>query len=184
MRITVDCAQLTRAWARMPIDQPFQITYGLIDLCAGKKAKEVSSLQKISALKLSLSNIPPASHVIIEKQPTTIGSNAKNSDATMIANLIAYHYIDHNVQFISPQLKSSIYFINNQATFAGGPTIGKSLVVKKDYRERKAQSVANFQYYLSVFKVQADLPKKQDDIADAFMNAMAYIKKNNKEFIV
>lgn len=104
---------------------------------------------------------------LIERQPGKLGKYG-NNDALIVSHQVEYHCgsIGYQPIFMSPKLKNNIIF---------HPSCARNI---KDYKQRKAQSVANFNWFCDKIgiKINKRLPKKLDDIADAFIQIFAWFK--------
>jgi hypothetical protein len=153
------------------------ISADVIDLLNGKKIKDTTEIQRTIMLYNWLKDSPVSTdkiqveYVIIEHQPYT------NLKSTVVSSQLAFYYANHNPVFVSPKLKNNICL---------GPNMefDKYLISRKkeaSYVARKKHSKDNFLYFIKVrnlHHVIANIPKPYyDDIADSFMQILAYLRK-------
>lgn len=115
--------------------------------------------------------------VCIEYQPVF------NDKSKTIYNQLIYEYSYdplYEIQIMSPALKNQIYFNKN--------LVHKEFIKKYNsgYRANKIHSKENFLYVLKIFnmleKIKKIKTKNLDDIADTFLQGIAYLKFNAKLF--
>jgi hypothetical protein len=155
---------------------------GVVDLVPEKKAIETSKVEITKAVREVLDtrelNVDPMdTFVVIECQPNKLKLNKVNTQSVQVSHSIAMYYAKYQFDFIDPKLKNNIALRSDL-------TLAAFLEKYKDnknpkYISRKAQSRANFEYFLDVFNKRDILKgiKKSvyDDQADAFMQILAYI---------
>jgi hypothetical protein len=142
----------------------------LRDILPGRRVKEVDLVERTKLLKKTLDdlNIDDTSlHVLIEDQPGTL--NFKST--TIRDNLLMYH-ADIPITLVNPCHKNKLCF---------GSGLEYEVFLRKyakKYDANKQHSKANFLYIVDVWgwkNVISGVPRDcLDDVADAFMQAMAY----------
>jgi len=112
--------------------------------------------------------------VIIENQPVL-----KNPTMKSIQILLYSYFIEHG--FINPNSKINnihLFSARNKLKLYDGPTI--ECEIKDKYKKRKFLSIEYTKYYLQInpdFKEFFLSHKKQDDLADSFMQGYYYLFK-------
>jgi hypothetical protein len=150
----------------------FSVQVGLINLIGNRNNKDVGDIEIARLLNKELNSLPVASHsyVLVEKQPAKIGPMS-NHAAHAIANQIVYHYIAagcNNVELVSPHLKGTICF--------GDVKLSAGTNDNQKYKARKKYTTDCLKNFIDIFKLDIPLPKKTDDVADATMQALAWLK--------
>lgn len=167
-------------------------SYGVRDILNGKLVSETSEVDRTKALYKFLTE-NSVSHnainkidadgiktkVLIEHQPSKVGFKTNNK-STLIQHQLMFYYVDFEVFTISPKHKNNLSLSpeHTLAVFIGASTGYKN---QKDaaYNARKSHSRESFKYFLEHFDCEFVLKgivkSKQDDIADAFMQTLAYI---------
>jgi hypothetical protein len=109
---------------------------------------------------------------LVEEQPSKVGKKS-NNDALMISHQIAYHYIAagcKRVEFVLPRLKCTLCI--------GDAVLNTTAVTDaQKYRARKKFTVDCFKNFIQIFKLHVELPKKKDDVSDAAMQALAWLRE-------
>lgn len=153
------------------------------DLIPTKKVKDTNIIERTLQLKIHIQNIKeiinkeaPNKHIniYIEYQ-----LNANDKSRTIYNQLIyAFsNYKFYNIIIVKPTLKNQIYLSNN---LKHNKFIQKYNTL---YNANKNHCKENFLYYIKIFNKQKHISniKKQnlDDIADAFLQCIAYNKFYN-----
>lgn len=160
------------------LDRIIQVIHlEVINLTEHLSAKKISIHEKAIALKKALTRfdtfIPEGAsyQVIIEYQ-----MNA-NHMSNAIFNMIAYHYADvAPVHTVYPSLKNTIYLHPKLklSDFMANAT--------NNYLANKNHSKWNFLYFMLLFEYKEKLkyikPSNYDDIADTFMQCLAFVRLN------
>jgi len=144
------------------------IDFDLCDLTRDTASGLTKSIGCITASNLpAILSKRTADIWLIERQPGKLGKY-NNNDALIIGHQIEYHayHAGYEPIFMSPKLKNNIVF---------HPSCGRDI---KDYKQRKQQAVANFKWLIATLgiKINKKLPKKLDDIADAFIQIFAWFR--------
>lgn len=153
----------------------------VIDLFPDFKVKELDILQRSNSLKFHINKINSFISnfnfnkiiVCIEYQPSF------NDKSRVIFNQLIYEYSNNklfDIQIIHPTLKNTIYF---HKQLKHGNFIAK---YNNQYTANKNHTKQNFLYFIKLFHL-SDLikhikKKNIDDIADSFIQAIAYIQYN------
>lgn len=169
---------------------------GVADVLLGKKVNECDEIYRTKCLWNFLNNhahlnIRALDHlpgektqVIIEHQPSKIGSKTNNK-STMVSHQLAFYYVNNDPILVESKLKNTIYLSNDlkyDLFLKFEMDKGKD---KKSsgYVSRKAHSKANFIYLLKTFNCDHILTgiSKQcyDDLADSTMQVLAYLINKN-----
>ncbi len=151
----------------------FTLETGLHNLIGARDIKDVTEIERVKLLAQFLSGIPGADYVLIERQPAMIGAK-NNTVANAIACQIAYHYVAQgtaSVHYVSPALK-------NGMALGGLASLVTTGTNAKKYSMRKKHAVENYKYFNRVFALGGPTTSKLDDIADAVMQALAFIRRH------
>lgn len=157
----------------------------VIDLIKDKKLKDTTLIERskklneyITTLKERINKVIKDENIkkikmIIEKQPKF------NDKSSIIQNQLVYAFCGesiYSIKLICPFYKNMVY-LHKDLTY--GKFIQK---YKKVYTAAKNHTKFNFIYYLTIFDklhLIKDIKKKNhDDIADAFMQVIAFNKIN------
>jgi hypothetical protein len=144
---------------------------GCVDLIGGLAVKNTDNVTRARNLKKFLEDktlkmaLPKDTIVIIEHQPPRLSGKfgSKIPKSTIIEHQLTYFFSDYKIVLVSPKMKTQ-----NEIR---GPT-SKSMT----YVERKRHSVEDFRYIIELFDLKVNMPKKCDDIADAFNQIFSVIK--------
>jgi hypothetical protein len=150
----------------------FTLETGLVNLIGARDIKEVPEIERVQLLAAFLKTIPSADYVLVERQPAMIGPK-NNTVANAIACQITYHYIlagGASVHYMSPMLKNGVS-IADHVLLSGGSSSQK-------YAARKKHAVDNYLAFNKIFALGGPTKGKLDDIADATMQAIAFICKH------
>lgn len=143
----------------------------VLDILPGRKVKEVNPVERLKLLKRALDDFAAdeaaLDKTLIEDQPGAF--NFKS--ATVRDHLMMYHG-DTDLHLVNPHHKNKVYFRDDL-------THDHFVATCRDkYTANKAHTRANFLYFMETFGHSAMLAgiKKEnfDDIADAFMQAVAF----------
>lgn len=169
--IGFDCGNKKLAYTIINIDSDFKIyiQQKRIDLCEGKKLKEVPLLNRIKNLKKLLKNLPFTERcsVFVEQQPPPFYSNPKVRQATSanaeieiaILSLIPDHC---KLYRVNPNLKSSIYICPDRGIY----------VRKKFKGNQKKYSIQNAKNFYKLYNLEYDNSYQADE-ADSLMTIIA-----------
>lgn len=151
------------------------ILMNVYDLGNGKNAKDTSIEDKARALKLVLDEVDKH---LIEPFSTLIEYQMNaNHMSNAIYNMIVYHFASKStIHTIKPTLKNTIH-------------LHKSLklsdflaTASSNYTANKNHCKYNFMYFMGLFglydKIKHIQQKNIDDIADTFMQCLAFHKRN------
>ena len=154
------------------------------DILCGKKVADVDEVERTIALSkfLEASSVSKAAllredtiyhmptHILIEHQPSKVGT-ATNNKSTMIGHQLMFYYVDRSVSLVSPKLKNQIALIEFSTTYGGAST---------PYYARKKHSKDTFLQLMNALGMQyvyANTPMScMDDLADAVLQIFAYCK--------
>jgi len=151
------------------------ILMNVYDLGNGKTAKETSIEDKAKALKIVLDEVDThltgPFETLIEYQ-----MNA-NHMSNAIYNMLVYHYASKSIiHTIKPTLKNTIY-LHKKLKLSDFLASASS-----NYTANKNHCKYNFIYFMGLFehheKIQHIKQKNIDDIADTFMQCLAFHKRN------
>ena len=175
---------------------------GVSDVLEGNRVTDTTEIERTRYLRDYLTNehssIDPDTHVIIEHQPSKIGSKTNNKSTT-VSHQIAFYYIDYHPVFIEPKLKnmivvrqeleySKIYDKEVERIRVRDEKINtkSETLIKKNkdlkYRVNKMHSKANFLYLVTTFDCMHMINHVRasdlDDLADSTMQIFAHLIKN------
>jgi hypothetical protein len=167
MKATADVTEWDIQATNAMLNNVFTVSVGLINLIGTQKIADVDDVHITKLLKIELDKIPPAQYILIEHQPAKIGMKS-NNNALAISRMIGYHYCAGDIRFVSPHLKNNVSI--------GGCVMEQHTTDNKKYRARKVHSVNNFKAFCKMYNITIQMPKKCDDIADAFTQAYAFVK--------
>lgn len=149
-----------------------------IDLTPGEKVGDVDQLRLAEALHATLSDIDKivtdCDVVLIECQP-----NGLNNRSSIICGQLVYHYVNQK----KLGKCSAVYIV--PSTWKNKISLGENLDIKtfkkrnyaSNYTCNKAHSRENFKHWTRVFEYDLKRVKKPlTDIADAFMQALAWVR--------
>lgn len=166
------------------------ITFHSVDVkdVLGKKVEETDEISRTRALyeylstsNISIDNLDAPSplnaagvqtRVLIEHQPTKVGS-ATNNKSTYVSSQLAFYYITKNPVLVSPKLKNKITVCGGMefSVFASG--------VESEYYARKKHMKQSLLYLVKSFRIEhiiKDIPKScLDDLADAIFQIFAHM---------
>lgn len=148
---------------------------GVIDTLQGQPFEKSTEISRTLALKSALDGanfqMTPDTLVLVEKQPPT-----KNTPSTGIMYQLLLYFAAYKLEIISPRKKLQICF---SGELEYGNFVAK---YSRSYEANKAHSKANFLYFLRIFGMEYIISgvkkKNYDDLADAFMQCIAYIRFN------
>ena len=179
-------------------------TCNVVDLMPGKKLAEIKEIDRVKLLKKYLDGLPGINSkeiphdtvVIIETQAGKFGNAGANRASNGVAQQLAMYYADCNINFIDPKMKNKVSItddltldavhlkrIAGQAEKQSG-TKRKLKIIggKPDYDTRKLHSTLNFVEFVKRIGqegVYSHVPKEfYDDLADSFVQILAFIKHN------
>lgn len=149
--------------------------YDNIDLSPGVPIKGVNQLDLAKNLSIQLgilhTQVGDPTHILIECQPIAV-----NSKSAIVCGQLALHYVQHNpdnVHLVSPTLKNTISLGNNLDI----ATIRKRNYASS-YTTNKAHARDNFRHWMKTFNYKHPPKKPINDIADAFMQAVSWVRLN------
>lgn len=143
----------------------------VLDILPGRKVKEVNPVERLKLLKKALDDFDVDESIIdktlIEDQPGAF--NFKS--ATIRDHLMMYHG-DADLYLVNPHHKNKVWFRDDLVHDHFVATC------RDKYTANKAHTRANFVYFLEAFghtSLLVGIKKENyDDIADAFMQAVAF----------
>lgn len=163
------------------IDTLIDIIYvDVLDILPSKKVKDVDIIERSSMLKSAIQTV---NQIVAEKvspnEPITVcieyQMNVNDKSRTVYSQLVyEYSNLDqYTIMIMKPLVKNTIYF---------APHLQYGCIVEKYnsiYRANKQHSTLNFLYFIDVFghheKIKHIKKKNIDDIADTFMQVIAYL---------
>lgn len=194
--LSFDCGLKNLAWARLTVHRDhlraavestsmeglhralrsvFELKTGLENVIGDRKVADVDEMERTRLLNARLKTIPGADYVLVERQPAMIGMGpamAKNNTmANAVAAQIAYHYtnLGCDTYYISPALKTSISMDGTKFKPEGGSA--------EKYKARKKNSIIVYKQFLRIFALGPAVHGKSDDIADAVLQALAFLRR-------
>lgn len=163
------------------IDSLMDILYvDVLDILPNKKVKDVNIIERSSMLKKAIEQV---NTIITEKIPSDVSitvcieyqMNVNDKSRTVYSQLV-YEYSNrenYTIMIMKPLLKNTIFFSEE---------LQYCHIVEKHnsvYRANKIHSSLNFMHFIHIFghdeKIKHIKKKNIDDIADTFMQVMAYI---------
>lgn len=146
------------------------------DLADGKTSKESMIDEKAKALKLVLDDVD--THLITPYTVLIEYQMNANYMSNAIFNMLIYHYAcKAPIHTIKPSLKNSIY-LHQKLKLSDFLATASS-----NYTANKNHCKYNFLYFMILFEHQDKIKhikqKNYDDIADTFMQCLAFHKKSN-----
>jgi hypothetical protein len=153
------------------IDQKIEKLDKKIEPSSKKKNPLGTLLERTRGLKLLLNlldskfSIPDI--VLVEYQMK------QNDCSKNISSQVLYHYDNSHthLEVVGPSLKNTLAFSEELK-------YGNFIMKYSNYTANKKHSVGNYNYFIKVFPSnQMSNSKKKDDIADAFIMAYAYARK-------
>jgi hypothetical protein len=164
------------------LDSAIQVHWiNLIDLTDGKKATDVSALDKARSLKSHMTKIKKQVHdtigeemrynILIEFQMNV------NDKSRAVYNQLLYEFCDcGDIVCMPPALKNTVYLHKG---LMHGEFMDKC---SSNYQANKNHSKYNFVYYLCIYNqlglLKGIKAKNYDDVADTFMQFLAHIILN------
>jgi len=137
-----------------------------VDLMPGRLLRDVDIVERAKLLKNTLVGMPAKyDRVLVESQ-----SNILNFISSAVQDQLIMYYIDDNPKVVNPRRKNEHCFDDSlqHSVYAAK--------YKNLYGANKAHTRENFLYFSRVFGVDTShIPRaNMDDVADAFMQAIAY----------
>jgi len=164
-------------------------SWGVVDVIHGKKIKDTTEIERSKCLynwlkssPVSISKVDSKTLVIIEHQPSKIGSKTNNK-STMVSHQLMFYYAERDSVIVNPKLKNKIT-LSDDLKYVD--YVNRLKARRKDpkgaiYTARKQHSRDSFIYLLKILgkdHVLADIPKKNlDDLADSFIQILAYLSQ-------
>lgn len=159
---------------------------GVVDILNGKKVSDFNELERTAIFHrwllssdVAIGNIDPSTHVIIEHQPSKIGMKTNNK-STMIGHQLMFYYVNFKTTLINPRAKNKIVVKDGMRyeDYLGGRKDKTSV-----YSARKKHTKFSLLYLFDIFGLRASINhvpnKRLPDVADSFIQIIAYLVENN-----
>ena len=138
-----------------------------------KKTSRVEQIRKLKKVLQHIDEITPEIDLTLVEYQLPINSSSRG-----VSEQIVFHYVDKcRVELVGPSIKNKVH-VAKHLTYTH--FINK---YSSRYVANKNHTKENLKYWVKIFnqeKLIEHIPKKNiDDAADAFMQVIGFVKKNN-----